>query len=293
MIFDEKGFEKEIAAIKGQGGFGDNLSDDSKQSVRSKVMQAISSAAVQAQPVYSWRQKYHTAIRYAVSVVVGLSLVGGTTFASNGTVPGDPLYSVKRVKEKIELTLALSDASKTGLEAKFAEDRLTELHALMAKFMQQGGPKNSAIVSGSGSTTPANIATSTEENNSGKGNELEIKAEADASSQVNTALTKLKHLQAKFTASGQTEAAAAIQINIVDLQNKAFLENVELDDDTASTTGSVKGASDDKRPNNPKKDKGLLNLQTPTGSPSSQFKVNVKINPEDMGNHANDGDSGN
>lgn len=293
MIFDNsQDFQKEISGLKNSGGFGDELPNERMQAVKQSVLQAIASPTVETQPVYSWREKYHTTIRYAVSVIVGLSLVGGTTFASNGSVPGDPLYGVKRIKEQLQLSVAFSDETKAELEAKFAENRLNELHSLLSKVVHHSEPDNSeATTTGNGAITSPGLSTTTEDNGGNK--ELENNAKADARLQVNNAIINLKRLQSKFAASGQTEAASAIQANIVNLQNKAFLENLDLGN--ASSSGDVKGESDDRRPNS---NKGKVNgLQIHSGTQlnstttSSQFKVDVKID-NDADEHSGSPDSG-
>lgn len=58
-----------------------------------------------------------------LAVLIGLSGVG---VASNGAVPGDALYSVKRSREAAQLALAQSDSSRGQLHLQFARTRLTE-----------------------------------------------------------------------------------------------------------------------------------------------------------------------
>jgi hypothetical protein len=68
----------------------------------------------------------------ALIVVVALILTGGggIVYASTDSLPGSPLYGVKRVTEQVQLFLAPVGAGRAELHIKFAQRRLEEVQAL-------------------------------------------------------------------------------------------------------------------------------------------------------------------
>lgn len=73
--------------------------------------------------------------RVVVSVLVVLilisSLAGGTVYASQNSLPGDMLYSIKTGSEDIRLLIAGSNSDKAKLNFEFARTRLEEMKKLM------------------------------------------------------------------------------------------------------------------------------------------------------------------
>ena len=68
----------------------------------------------------------------ALTLCLALILFGGplmTLKASKSSLPGDLLYSVKKIGEGVQTTIA-SDNSKVGLQAEFASRRLEELNKI-------------------------------------------------------------------------------------------------------------------------------------------------------------------
>lgn len=71
-----------------------------------------------------------TAVFIAIALIAG----GGTSYAAQGTIPGDLLYPVKtEVNETIRSTFALSNESEAELQAELAKERLEEAEALAVK----------------------------------------------------------------------------------------------------------------------------------------------------------------
>lgn len=71
--------------------------------------------------------------RRVAAAVAGLSLVGATSgvaMASQGALPGDPLYGVKRALESVHTQLSLTDAAKGRTLLDDASGRLSEVSAL-------------------------------------------------------------------------------------------------------------------------------------------------------------------
>jgi len=69
-------------------------------------------------------------IAVLAGVAVGAVAFTGMSTASEGAVPGDPLYGVKRSTERAQLALASSDVGRGQLYLDFARTRLAEAHAL-------------------------------------------------------------------------------------------------------------------------------------------------------------------
>ncbi len=67
----------------------------------------------------------------ALFLIVCFSGVGGILSISQRALPGDPLYSVKRLSEDVAVGLALSDVGKIDLQAEFIERRIEEVEALI------------------------------------------------------------------------------------------------------------------------------------------------------------------
>lgn len=70
----------------------------------------------------------------ALVLMIALAVGGGTTYAAEGSVPGDLLYPVKlEVNESIKSGVALSNRSEAALQARLAEERLKEAEILAAE----------------------------------------------------------------------------------------------------------------------------------------------------------------
>ncbi|HWH00574.1 MAG TPA: DUF5667 domain-containing protein, partial [Pilimelia sp.] len=67
-----------------------------------------------------------------VGIAAGAIAISGMSAASEGAVPGDPLYGVKRSAERAQLALASSDVTKGQLYLDFARTRLAEAAAVHA-----------------------------------------------------------------------------------------------------------------------------------------------------------------
>lgn len=77
----------------------------------------------------------------AVAGVLVCALILNTTAtAARNSIPGEPLYQVKRAVEKIQLTLALDDVQKTEIKLQHAQSRLTEAKTI-AEQQPSSDPK--------------------------------------------------------------------------------------------------------------------------------------------------------
>lgn len=78
----------------------------------------------------AWRRRLLAA---GVGVAVATGSVGGIAIASSGAVPGDPLYSAKKMFENIQLSLSGSPTDRGGQYLHLADTRLSEIDALLSR----------------------------------------------------------------------------------------------------------------------------------------------------------------
>lgn len=72
------------------------------------------------------------ALRLALDLVIFLAVAGAFTLnASASTLPGDPLYGVKRTWEEVRLTLTTSDQAHQQLQAQLEAERRAEIEKLI------------------------------------------------------------------------------------------------------------------------------------------------------------------
>lgn len=77
----------------------------------------------------------------AVSLVTGIVLMfgaGSAVAASQGALPGDTLYGIKRAVERVSLALHRAPEGRAGLQLQFAQIRLNEIQALLAAGRDAG-----------------------------------------------------------------------------------------------------------------------------------------------------------
>ncbi|MFC1899197.1 DUF5667 domain-containing protein [Chloroflexota bacterium] len=99
----------------------------------------------QASVRHEWYTGWARAVAIAVAVILIISAVGtGTAFASQSSLPGDTLYSVKLGTEQIQRIVTFDDVAEVELELKFASTRLDELEEIISMPASQ-----TAITTGS------------------------------------------------------------------------------------------------------------------------------------------------
>jgi hypothetical protein len=80
---------------------------------------------------HGWFTGWARAVAIAVAVILVISAAGaGTAYASQSSLPGDNLYSVKLGTEQLQRMVTFDDAAEVELELKFASTRLDELEEL-------------------------------------------------------------------------------------------------------------------------------------------------------------------
>ena len=71
-----------------------------------------------------------------IALIIGLIIAltgGGTVAASQGTLPGDTLYSVKLFTEDTRTAVAFNPDSKARLQIKFAAEKIDEIKTILVK----------------------------------------------------------------------------------------------------------------------------------------------------------------
>jgi hypothetical protein len=107
-----------------------------RKELRGRLM---SEAAVVLTPRPSWFS-FPAILRPALAAAAILVLVfAGATNAAASSLPGDPLYAVKRTTEDVQLALTFDEVARMELLARFADRRLEEL-AEVAKQRPSSAP---------------------------------------------------------------------------------------------------------------------------------------------------------
>jgi hypothetical protein len=107
-----------------------------RKELRGRLM---SEAAVVLAPRPSWFS-FPAILRPALAAAAILVLVfAGATNAAASSLPGDPLYAVKRTTEDVQLALTFDEVARMQLLARFADRRLEEL-AEVAKQRPSSAP---------------------------------------------------------------------------------------------------------------------------------------------------------
>ncbi|TSC60343.1 MAG: hypothetical protein LiPW15_221 [Parcubacteria group bacterium LiPW_15] len=85
--------------------------------------------------------------RIASAVTLASLLLGstGTVFASQASLPGETLYPVKKLVENVRLAAAIDQKTKADIRLGIAEERLTEINALLAEKQVQNSSSSSAL----------------------------------------------------------------------------------------------------------------------------------------------------
>ena len=69
----------------------------------------------------------------AITLLLLIALLGGSTMASANSLPGDALYGVKRASEQVRLFLTLGEETRTELQRQYEERRVKEVKEVTQK----------------------------------------------------------------------------------------------------------------------------------------------------------------
>ena len=112
------------------------MRDQFRRELRGRLM----SEAVAVLAPRRSRFSFPTLLRPALAAAAILVLVGaGATSAAASSLPGDPLYGVKRASEDVQLALTFDDVARIQLLSQFTDRRLDELTQI-AKQRPTGAP---------------------------------------------------------------------------------------------------------------------------------------------------------
>lgn len=204
MLMDIKKFNKEISALKFlEAGDVSLLHPLIRENTKHRVLSSILTEPQDAPKSFVWQEKKAGILKYLVSSILGFSLLAGTAFAANNSKPGDALFPLKKVEEKIALSLALSEPAKTVLEVKFADRRLKELNQIQAQIQTD---QIANVISGN--------AASTEKRTQNSHKKAEIQAQAEVSNAINT----LTRVQLKLDAKNNQQAASSVETTLLRLK---------------------------------------------------------------------------
>lgn len=93
----------------------------------SRVVEKREAQARWRVPRLSWGHRWTVVLTLVLAVLV---MGAGTVGASSGSLPGDPLYTVKTGAEKVQAFFTFGEQAKAELYARFAERRTNEIVAL-------------------------------------------------------------------------------------------------------------------------------------------------------------------
>jgi len=100
---------------------------------RARVWARLSPRLDSARPAprSGWWTAFRPAFALAsLAIVLVLGLSATTAYASEGALPGDALYPIKRGLEQAQLAVSASSEGDARLEARFADQRVGEIEAL-------------------------------------------------------------------------------------------------------------------------------------------------------------------
>lgn len=106
-----------------------NLPEKSQREMRLRLMR-LPLPQTEVKPVFFPRMVWQMARVLVVLTLAFLTLGAGLALASEGSIPGDTLYPLKRTLEEVALSLAPSPETEASLRLVFAERRLQEATSL-------------------------------------------------------------------------------------------------------------------------------------------------------------------
>ncbi|MCR4279484.1 MAG: DUF5667 domain-containing protein [Candidatus Zambryskibacteria bacterium] len=220
--------------------------------------------------------KFKPMIPLMIATVMFLG-VGGTAAMADNSRPGDLLFGIDRATEEVRIAFA-GKVRAADLKAKFAEERLSEVQALVTDArLKASASTTRSTSSGQAATTTATTTLSRKDQQVGAG--------------VNVALSYLSKISADLEASGNLEAQARIQTVIEKLETlvntdgvKATVKNNEdfklrlkreiggdkIEINTNGNKSRIEVREEDNRIRIELKDNGLINIKSKIESDSDE-----------------------
>lgn len=236
-MFNINKYNKEIEGIKKLRNAHVGLSMEKQVMVKNKILNEIARLPIENTSSGFWVKYKLKHLQYVLVFGLGVAIFGGTAYASSMALPGEILYPVKRVTEKLQLNVAVSEESKANLQAKFAEKRLKELGEIQKQKKLNMQDDESKL---STSTQPVLVSTTTPALEKPevkiravkfKESKVEKDAKLEAQVEVKEALINLRKLQKKMSEQGQEARAKALGENILKLKNKAIEKDIKEDEE--------------------------------------------------------------
>ncbi|HVY67938.1 MAG TPA: DUF5667 domain-containing protein [Patescibacteria group bacterium] len=289
MLFnDDRKFYKEIGALKRLGAAVPPLAAQRQAELKAVLLSRLGQTAKAEQAKFFWWHRHLLLLRYVVAVLAGLSIIGGTAYASGGALPGDTLYPVKLATEQVRLTLALTPEAKVSLQTRFAQTRLQELQQLSERLSQQSGGmaavSSTPVAAPAGGASLSAAATDSADSLSPDNLRLRIRAEEKARQDVGTALENLQQLQAQAQASGDSRTASSLRDSILNLRQQAQQQNIVPDDGSEHPVlENLRDRMQEQRQNAPATATPPSSFLAPTSTVRAQGDVQGQVQPVSAG----------
>ncbi len=193
MLLNTEKFNNEIRGLKGLKN-SDRLHPLKKEQIKQAVLGAIAEGRMPAGRQLKKWLRLPSVLRYALAILAGIFVVGGTAFAAQGSVPGDILYPVKKAAENVQLHLAATEQAKAELQIKFAQERINELSQISTELAAR----------------PTSSPPS----------QKKLDSKARAEQEAGQALMNLHQEQDKLQSKGSTTTAESLNKAIQQLQGK-------------------------------------------------------------------------
>jgi hypothetical protein len=179
-----------------------------------------------------------------MSSLLLISAIFGTSYAAFKSLPGSPLYSLKKTSEQVRLTLATTEEAKANLQVEFVQNRTNEAEKVLQNPESNSEAKQVAL-NEMLTQTQATIATV---NKAAKSNSLTQKNNPIVSNLENLA-KKQQEMVSQVKSNNTTTLAAATKDNLTKVEeikkyiqvasNEQTLAKLEADPNLVTITGSV------------------------------------------------------
>ncbi len=261
---------KDLRQLKNEDGL--NLLR--QQALKEQLLMRLTTAGKTAAPDkrYLWLERKPNLTYAFISAFLALMLSGGTVLAAQASLPGDTLYPVKRLTEKVEVALATSEKSKAEVEAAHAAERLTELSELKTKAAAETRTENKARLE-----------------------QHEQEARLNTQNEVSAALNLLKDVQIKLETNNQTQAAGVLKAVIDNLTQQAAQSEfkVEIEKEHGQFYLKLPEPADDSSSINEPKPRGRDKEEKDHKSEQDDSKKSINVRPsESLTSFITDNDDG-
>ncbi len=220
-MFGTEGYKNEIQklqALKQATVLPIHKKQAIKQSILSKLNQPDLTEPLNIKNAF-WHMR---TAWFVTSFGVLFFFVSGTIVASAYTAPGDVLYPVKVLKERVELNLAPTQSLKTSVKVKHAEERIKELQKLKAKNISKQQTKLTAS-----STPVSNFVNNSNIDSDFLSKQQEV-VKNEAARQVEEALEDLKIQKQKNERSGNKKTLDQLKKTMESLSQSAKAEKLKI-----------------------------------------------------------------